>query len=120
MARRGNRPDTVWQIFWVPPDTDRFLLPWSAYVRLLSVKNAAARLFYETEALRCGWSVRQLGRQVNSQFYERAALSRNKADMLQKAEQAESGNSLTPEQAEHGWHEVSDVDHPLLAPVGLW
>lgn len=82
-----------------PLITDRFPLPWSAYVRLLSVKNEAARLFYETEALRCGWSVRQLDRQVNSQFYERAALSRNKAAMLQKAEQTGSGNSLTPEQA---------------------
>jgi hypothetical protein len=37
-----------------------FPLPWSAYVRLLSVKTAAARAFYETEALREGWSVRQL------------------------------------------------------------
>ena len=38
----------------------RFPLPWSAYVRLLSVKNTRAREFYETEALRGGWSVRQL------------------------------------------------------------
>ena len=77
----------------------RFPLPWSAYVRLLSVKNEAARHFYETEALRCGWSVRQLARQINSQFYERIALSRNKAAMLQKAEQAEPSDSVTPEQA---------------------
>jgi len=46
----------------------RFPLPWSAYVRLLSVKNERAREFYETEALRGGWSVRQLDRQINSQF----------------------------------------------------
>ncbi len=37
-----------------------FTLPWSAYVRLLSVKDAHARQFYEAEALRGGWSVRQL------------------------------------------------------------
>jgi len=76
-----------------------FPLPWSAYVRLLSVKSEAARAFYETEALRCGWSVRQLDRQVNSQFYERIALSHNKAAMLQKAEAAEPGDAITPEQA---------------------
>ncbi|MDV7210097.1 PDDEXK nuclease domain-containing protein [Azotobacter beijerinckii] len=76
-----------------------FPLPWSAYVRLLSVKNPQARAFYETEALRCGWSVRQLDRQVNSQFYERIALSHNKAAMLQKAEYAGPGDSITPEQA---------------------
>lgn len=76
-----------------------FPLPWSAYVRLLSVKNPKARAFYETETLRCGWSVRQLDRQVNSQFYERIALSRNKAAMLEKGEVAEPGDVITPEQA---------------------
>lgn len=37
-----------------------FTLPWSAYVRLLSVNDDHARQFYEAEALRGGWSVRQL------------------------------------------------------------
>jgi predicted nuclease of restriction endonuclease-like (RecB) superfamily len=76
-----------------------FPLPWSAYVRLLSVKNEQARSFYETEALRCGWSVSQLDRQIGSQFYERMALSHNKAAMLQTAEAAEPSDVLTPEQA---------------------
>ena len=77
----------------------RFPLPWSAYVRLLSVKNPMARSFYEAEALRCGWSVRQLDRQINSQFYERAALSQNKAALLEKGTQTEPGDLLTPEEA---------------------
>ena len=76
-----------------------FPLPWSACVRLLSVKTDAAPAFYETEALRCGWSVRQLHRQVNTRFYERIALSRNKAAMLQKAEAPQPGDLVTPEQA---------------------
>ena len=78
---------------------NRFVLPWSAYVRLLSVKNPEARTFYEAEALRSGWSVRQLDRQIGSQFYERIALSRNKAAMLEKAETAEPGDTITPEEA---------------------
>jgi hypothetical protein len=73
-----------------------FPLPWSAYVRLLSVKSEAARAFYETEALRCGWSVRQLDRQIGSQFYERIALSKNKAAMLKKAEKAEPAGRPHP------------------------
>ena len=77
----------------------RVSLPWSAYVRLLSVKNPEARNFYETEALRSGWSVRQLDRQIGSQFYERIALSKNNAAMLQKAETAEPGDTITPEEA---------------------
>src|SRR3546814_18251529 len=39
-----------------------FTLPWSAYVRLLVVKDDHARQFYEVETLRGGWSVRQLDR----------------------------------------------------------
>src|SRR5262249_4150702 len=62
----------------------RFPLPWTHYVRLLAVKNVHGRAFYETEALRGGWTSRQLDRQIDSQFYERTALSRNKAAMLTK------------------------------------
>ena len=39
-----------------------------AYVRLLSVKAQDARAFYELEALRSGWSIRQIDRQIGSQF----------------------------------------------------
>ena len=77
----------------------RFVLPWSAYVRLLSVKNPEGRTFYETEALRSGWSIRQLDRQIGSQFYERVALSQNKAAMLEKAENSEPSDSVTAEEA---------------------
>ena len=73
-----------------------FPLPWSAYVRLLSVKNIRARGFYEAEALRGGWSVRQLDRQVNSQFYERTTLSKNKAAMLTEGQKPRHEDRLLP------------------------
>ncbi len=76
-----------------------FPLPWSAYVRLLSVKNPEARAFYETESLRGGWTIAQLHRQIGSQFYERTALSNNKGAMLAQGEAAEPGDAITPEQA---------------------
>jgi predicted nuclease of restriction endonuclease-like (RecB) superfamily len=66
------------------PAQARFPLPWSHYVRLMAVKEEAARRFYETEALRGGWSVRQLDRQIATVFYERTALSRDKSAMLTK------------------------------------
>jgi len=75
-----------------------FPLPWSAYVRLLAVKNQNARRFYEAEALRGGWAVRQLDRQINSQFYERTVLSRNKAGMLRKGEKALPEDHVLPEE----------------------
>jgi predicted nuclease of restriction endonuclease-like (RecB) superfamily len=75
-----------------------FPLPWSAYVRLLALKSAEARRFYEAEALRGGWSVRQLDRQIQSQFYERTALSRNKAAMLKKGAVARPEDRLAVEE----------------------
>ena len=67
-------------------------------MRLLAVKSEEARRFYETEALRGGWSVRQLDRQIQSQFYERTALSRNKAAMLEAGAGAAPGDILSPEE----------------------
>jgi predicted nuclease of restriction endonuclease-like (RecB) superfamily len=83
----------------IPMLANKFPLPWSVYVRLLSVKSPDARTFYETETLRLGWSVRQLDRQIGSQFYERIALSQNKAAMLEKPENSEPSDSVTPEEA---------------------
>ena len=76
-----------------------FPLPWSAYVRLLTVKNVHAREFYEEEALRGGWSIRQLNRQINSLFYERTALSKNKAAMLAKEGEPRPEDHLLPQEA---------------------
>ncbi len=76
-----------------------FPLPWSAYVRLLAVKNENARRFYAAEALRGGWTVRQLKRQIESQFYERTALSRDKAAMLNKGQESLSEDAVSPQEA---------------------
>jgi predicted nuclease of restriction endonuclease-like (RecB) superfamily len=79
-----------------------FHLPWSHYESLLSVDSSEARKFYETEALRGGWSVRQLDRQISTLFYERTALSRNKAAMLKK------GQKPMPEDAVSQEEEIKD------------
>lgn len=76
-----------------------FPLPWSHYVRLLSARSPEARAFYHTEALRGGWSVRQLDRQINSLFYERTALSKNKTVMLRKGTKRQTGDALTAQEA---------------------
>ncbi len=74
-------------------------MPWSTYVRLLSVRNPEARRFYDGEALGGGWTVRQLDRQIGSQFYERTALSKNKAAMLRKGQGQTPDDVMTPEEA---------------------
>jgi len=76
----------------------RWLLPWSHYVRLLGVSDPKARAFYESEVIRGGWSVRQLDRQISTLYYERTALSRNKAAVLRKDDPPEPTEIPTPEE----------------------
>lgn len=59
------------------------------------MKNPLARQFYEAEALRGGWSVRQLDRQISTIFYERTALSRNKVAMLTKGSKRKPGDAVS-------------------------
>jgi predicted nuclease of restriction endonuclease-like (RecB) superfamily len=76
-----------------------FPLPWSHYILLVGkTRSPEALAFYHAEALRGGWSVRQLDRQIASQFYERTALSRDKAAMLAKGTQARPGDWLTADE----------------------
>lgn len=76
-----------------------FPLPWSHYVQLIShSRSPEAFAFYQVEALRGGWSVRQLRRQMDSQFYERTALSKNKTKMLQEGTIPQPGDALTADE----------------------
>jgi len=79
-----------------------FPLSWSHYVRLMSVDNSRARAFYESEAIRGGWSVRQLDRQISTQFYERTAHSKKPAAMMAR------GQATRPEDAVSLQDEVRD------------
>ncbi len=68
-----------------PLTMQTFPLSWSHYVRLMAVSNRAARTLYESEAIRAGWSVRQLDRQISTQFFERVTASTNPERMLAAA-----------------------------------
>lgn len=94
-----EKSDTLSRISKLNYISSNFPLPWSHYVMLVRrIKNEEARKFYETEALRNGWSVRQLDRQISSQFFERTLLSKNKAAMLKKGNKAKSEDMVTPEE----------------------
>jgi predicted nuclease of restriction endonuclease-like (RecB) superfamily len=73
-------------------------LPWTHYTLLLAVQSEHARSFSEGEALRGGWTARQLVRQIDSQFYERTALSRDKIAMLRKGQRRRADDQNIPEQ----------------------
>lgn len=79
---------------------ERFPLSWTHYVRLMRrTRSPEERSFYEGEALRGGWSVRQLERQIGSQFYTRTLMSNDKRAMLAKGAVAAPGDTMKPEEA---------------------
>ncbi len=83
-----------------------FPLPWSHYVLLITrSRSPEALAFYHTESLRGGWSVRQLARQMDSQFYERTALSRNRAALLVKGTRPQPGDAVSAD---------DEIRHPLV------
>ena len=84
----------------LPQRAQAFPLSWTHYIHLIrGTRSAQEREFYEAEALRGGWSVRQLDRQISSQFYTRALLSKNKRAMLEKGSVAQAIDAVTPDEA---------------------
>lgn len=57
-------------------------LRWTHYRLLLRVENEKARSWYLTEAADQNWSTRALDRQINSLYYERMIMSREKTSVI--------------------------------------
>lgn len=62
-------------------------LSFSHFTELLQLTEPAQRNFYEIEALRGHWSVRELKRQIATQYYQRAGLSRDKPALARLAQE---------------------------------
>ena len=72
------------------PETYPFTLSWSHYLILMRIESDEERCFYEIEAQKQNWSVRQLQRQYSSSLYERLALSRNKDEVMRLAQEGQT------------------------------
>ncbi|MFA6988935.1 MAG: PDDEXK nuclease domain-containing protein [Candidatus Gastranaerophilaceae bacterium] len=69
-------------------------LSWTHYRSLIRIDEGNKRSFYEIECIKNNWSTRELERQINSLLFERLALSRDKAGVLELATKGQS--LLTP------------------------
>ncbi len=82
-ALRVNSQETV-ETVWSPGRLHPGLA-WTHYRTLLKVDRHDVRDFYEIEAVRSGWSARQLERQINSLLFFRLMKSRDKKGLLSLA-----------------------------------
>ncbi|MEM1119833.1 MAG: PDDEXK nuclease domain-containing protein, partial [Bacteroidota bacterium] len=107
----------------IPKST--FKLSWSHYLTLIRIEDTLERQFYEIEATKNNWGVRELQRQYDSALYTRLTLSRDKEKVK---ELSEKGLILeTPKDAikdpyileflglpEHSVYSESDLEQELI------
>lgn len=66
--------------------SDQFKLSWSHYLVLMRIDDKLERKFYENEAVKNNWSIRELERQYDSALFTRLILSKDKKGILKLAE----------------------------------
>lgn len=71
-------------------------LTWSHYRALMRVDKPEARLFYEKEAIECGWSKAQLERQIQTSYYERILKNKGPDGLLPENRKRLPGEPLSP------------------------
>lgn len=69
--------------------SDEFKLSWSHYIKLMRIDDELERKFYEIEALKNNWSLRELDRQYNSALFIRLALSKDKTEIMKLSEEGQ-------------------------------
>lgn len=69
--------------------SSEFNLSYSHYLKLMRIADPLERQFYEIEAVKNNWSLRELERQYDSALFTRLALSRNKSQVLSLALQGQ-------------------------------
>lgn len=75
------------------------LLPWSHYELLIRIEDKQARDWYAKEAFEQGWSYRTLSRNINTLYYERLLMSKDKAPV--EKEMKEKTNEFQKDKLEY-------------------
>lgn len=80
-----------------------FRLSFTHLAELIQIPDHTQRRFYEIECIRGNWSVRELRRQINSLYYERSGLSKNKAKLSAMAHAKAFLSSTTVSSSAMSW-----------------
>ena len=65
----------------IPPEKLFSHLSYTHFTLIMGVENAVARIFYELETIKGVWTVRELKRQIETNYFERSAISSNPQKM---------------------------------------
>ncbi len=72
--------------FVTPPEKMMSNLSFSHIVEILTLDDPLARFFYETECIQCCWSVKELRRQISTNLYFRAGISKKPEQLLERTD----------------------------------
>ena len=89
----GQVPSTQFsEEYPIPPEMLLSRLNFSHFLEIMRRDDPLERLFYEVEAIKNNWSVRELERAIDTAFFVRSGLSKNKEAIIAKIK------NLTPTQ----------------------
>jgi len=83
----GEKVRTVSAQLGIAPEKLLSRFSYSHFEQLTAIDDDLKRAFYEIECMRGNWSVRELKRQINSLYYERSGLSKDKKRLAALAQE---------------------------------
>lgn len=86
LSDKSEISPTLSEEFISPADKLISQLSFSHLVEIMTVDDSMARFFYETECMKCCWSVKELRRQISTNLYFRAGISKKPELLLQRTE----------------------------------
>ena len=90
-----GKSSTVSNQFVTDPDVLVNNLSFSHIREIMGLTDAFERFFYETECMKCNWNVRELRRQIKTNLYVRAGISKKPELLLKKSESNGNGTMLS-------------------------
>lgn len=90
-----EKSSTVSHQFETKPEVLVSNLSFSHIREIMVIEDAFERFFYETECMKCNWSVRELRGQIKTNLFVRAGISKNSELLLTKSVDNASSNALT-------------------------
>ena len=90
-----KKSSTVSHQFETKPEVLVSNLSFSHIREIMVIDDPFERFFYETECMKCNWSVRELRRQIKTNLYVRAGISQKPELLLTQSIDNTTSNSLT-------------------------
>lgn len=90
-----EKSSTVSHQFETKPEVLVSNLSFSHIREIMVIEDAFERFFYETECMKCNWSVRELRRQIKTNLFVRAGISKKPELLLTKSVDNATSNALT-------------------------